>query len=342
MKRLCRSHSGCLDFFGKVFAFLISRIEIPSDKPENALVKTFEQALYLTGATRKKFFKKDVLFLKEVIRDYKIDVVYSEFRLSGIAAAKIAGVKCLTSFGKPESTEMGMDEKYAGDVNEVLLELNLPAVKSSLDIFHWADFKIVPSSRDFEQFKSDKDVVYTGPLIYGGHTNPAGEKKYIIVYLGLAVFPPKKVVKICAEAFRHLPYDVIIGARELRDKDTGNIKIRRYVSFEKYFPKALVFINHGGQNSCMTGILNGVPQINFPGFIYERRFNARGVERAGAGIFCGKEEFNPDRLKEFVRIIETDNKFTENAIAMKNKLFALGGSSKVVELIEGFKDKQDD
>jgi len=41
----------------------------------------------------------------------------------------------------------------------------------------------MPNSKDFEQFKSNKGMVYTGPLIYDGHTNPAGAKKYIIVYL---------------------------------------------------------------------------------------------------------------------------------------------------------------
>lgn len=321
-------------FLGKIFAFLISKIEMPSDKPENALVSGFEQALFLTGATRKAFFKKDILFLREAIDKYKIDAVYTEFRLSGIVAAKLAGVKCLTSFGRPESSEMGMDKKYVKDVNIVLKEFNLPFVESSLDIFHWADYKIVPSSEDFEKFDNKNGVIYTGPLIHEKHTNPTGEKKYILVYLGLAVFPSKKVVKVCIEAFKDLPYEVLIGAREIKERDIGNIKIKKYISFEKYFPQALVYINHGGQNSCMSGILNGVPQINFPGFINERRFNAEGISRVNAGLFCEKEDFLPERLQEIIKKIEINDEFAKNSLIMKNKLLELGGSRKVIKLME--------
>lgn len=319
---------------GKIFAFFISKIEIPSKHPDNALIKGFEQALYLTGATQKRFFKKDILFLKNIIKQYKIDAIYTEFRLSGIIAAKLTGIKCLTSFGKPESTEMGMNNKFAKDVNKVLKELNIETVNSSLDIFHWANNKIVPSCEDFEFFENKKGVIYTGPLIHREHTNPTGEKKYILVYLGLAVFPPKKVVKTCIEAFKDSPYEVIIAARELKDKDIGNIKIRKYVSFEDYFPQTLAFINHGGQNSCMSGVLNGVPQINFPGFINERRFNAKGIENIGSGIFCEKEDFEPGKLKELIKKIEKDSNFLKSTIDMKGKLLALGGSDRVIEIFE--------
>ncbi|MCK5128581.1 MAG: hypothetical protein KAQ68_01920, partial [Clostridiales bacterium] len=313
-------------FLGKVLAWIISRVEIPSDNPDNAMVKTFEQALFITGATRKSFFKKDALFLAEVIKNKQIDMLYSEFRLSGIVAAKLAGIPSITSYGKPESSEMGKDVQYAKDVNTVLKELAMPAVASSLDIFHWADYKVVPSSKDFEQFEDENGVVYTGPLIYGKHTNPKGEKKYIIVYLGLAVFPSKKIVKTCIEAFKDLPYKVIIGARELKECDIGNVCVRKYVVFEDYFPESLVFINHGGQNSCMTGILNAVAQINFPGFIYERRYNAKGAENAGAGIFCEKDAFNPQKLRELVKRIEKDPSYAENAMTVKQKMLKLGGS----------------
>ena len=49
-------------------------------------------------------------------------------------------------------------------------------------------------------------------------------------------------------------------------------------------PQALVYLNHGGQNSVMTGLIYGVPQIIFPGNIFERQYNAASIEQLKAGL----------------------------------------------------------
>ncbi len=320
-------------FAGKVFAKIVSAVEIPYGKPEDAPMQSFDMALYMMGGTREKFFRRDVLEIRRMIETHHIDAVYSEFRLSGIVAARLAKVKCLTSYGKPESSEWGYSEKAAGDVNRVLSELGLPTVRSTLDLFHWADYRIVPSIEELESFTDVSNLVYTGPLIHEEATLPKPNKRYILVYLGVAVFASRKVERICGEAFRGLPYEVIIGARELREKQKENIRIRKYVRFEDYFPETLLFINHAGQNSSMSGLINGVPQVNFPGFIYERRFNAKNVEKAGAGIFCEREDFTPERLRAMVRQIENDPMYAVNAGKIGKKLLAQGGAEKVVQLM---------
>ncbi len=61
-------------------------------------VRSFEEVLHIVGAIDKSFFPKDVHYLREAIRSFQPDVVYAEFRLAAIVAAKLGGVKVLTGY----------------------------------------------------------------------------------------------------------------------------------------------------------------------------------------------------------------------------------------------------
>jgi UDP:flavonoid glycosyltransferase YjiC (YdhE family) len=49
-------------------------------------------------------------------------------------------------------------------------------------------------------------------------------------------------------------------------------------------PHARAMIGHGGFGTTMTGLANGVPMVVVPLFAMDQFFNARAVERAGAGV----------------------------------------------------------
>lgn len=325
---------GLPEFFGKVFVSIISKVNFPMNKPEDAPLKSFDSVLFLMGGIRYKYFKKDVELLQAIICRYNIDALYGEFRLSAILAGKLAKIKTLTSYGKPESREWGFDELAASGVNRYLVEQGLPKVKTALDLFDYADRKIVPSCEDFEQFENCENLSYVGPLVHNEPTIPKNDKRYILVYLGLAVLSSKTIRKVCIDAFKNLPYEVIIGARELPEENIENITIKKYVPFESYFPETLCYINHAGQNSCMSGIINGVPQINFPGFIFERRFNAKNVEKCGCGIFCEREMFTPENLRQLVINISKDENMVIRTLIERERLLSYGGAEKVVKIIE--------
>jgi len=60
---------------------------------EKADVKSFEQVLFFTGTLNAGFFKKDVECLRKAIGAYKPDLVYAEFRIAALVAAKLEKVK---------------------------------------------------------------------------------------------------------------------------------------------------------------------------------------------------------------------------------------------------------
>jgi len=64
-------------------------------------VRSFEEVLHIVGAIDRKFFPKDVYCLRKAIREFRPDVVYSEFRISAIVAAEMENVSIVTSYSFP-------------------------------------------------------------------------------------------------------------------------------------------------------------------------------------------------------------------------------------------------
>lgn len=52
-------------------------------------VNSFDDVLYLTGNTQYSYIKRSVGDIRNAIRDFKPDVIYSEFNISAIVAGKI-------------------------------------------------------------------------------------------------------------------------------------------------------------------------------------------------------------------------------------------------------------
>lgn len=65
-------------------------------------------------------------------------------------------------------------------------------------------------------------------------------------------------------------------------------------------PEAAAYINHGGQNSVMTGLMYGVPQIVCPGNGFERRYNAASMVNLKAGVSLESNDFNTETIKKIV------------------------------------------
>ena len=84
----------------------------------------------------------------------------------------------------------------------------------------------------------------------------------------------------------------------------------------------------------MTGLIYGVPQIIFPGKVFERKYNAQSIENIGAGFYLDEKKFNPNILLSTIKKFETDSSFKENANKTGKELLKLGGVSKIIDIIE--------
>lgn len=300
-------------------------------------INSFEQVLFIAGVLNRKHFKKDVQCIRHAIQDFKPEVVYAEFRIAAIVAAKLEGVKVVTGYSYPVQTSFASNPKLSKNIADLIHEYQLPKIKSSLEIFDWADMKIVPSSYDLEPIQGN-NVIFTGPFqqLPGTIiTEHAKQRNTIISYMGMGSISPQKVIRELSNAFYHTKYKVYIASEQVDSFTNDNIIVGKRFDFSKLMPDAIAYINHGGQNSIMTGLTYAVPQLICPGNVFERRYNAASVQSLNAGKVLETTEFNAENIQKALKELESNMAYRENAERAGDKLCKLGGVHRAVEVIEG-------
>ncbi|BAH07327.1 hypothetical protein [Clostridium kluyveri] len=70
----------------------------------------------------------------------------------------------------------------------------------------------------------------------------------------------RTVVNNLIKAFEGTDFQIYIAAEQVNPCEKNNIHIDKRFDFSKLMPETAAYINHGGQNSIMTGLMYGVPQ----------------------------------------------------------------------------------
>ncbi|MHC1685390.1 MAG: glycosyltransferase [Clostridiaceae bacterium] len=316
-------------FIGKQVFKLIQLFGLQNKRKVNS----FEQVLHLVGAINSKHFSKDVFYIRKAIQDFKPDVIYSEFRIAAIVAAKLENIKVVTGYSYPAQKSFASNPEYSKGVNSYLKDNKLPNIESVLDIFNWADLKIVPSSYELEPI-NDKNVVFTGPFSIPNNSCNESPRNKIIAYMGNGTITPNTVINELTKAFENTNYQVYIATEQVKPFTKDNIIVDKRFNFNELMPQALAFINHGGQNSIMTGISFSVPQIICAGNVFERKYNASSIVNLKAGISLETNNFKSEIIKKIVENFEKNSSYIENSKIARKALISLGGASKVVEALE--------
>ena len=100
--------------------------------------------------------------------------------------------------------------------------------------------------------------------------------------------------------------------------------------FDKMLDEAVLFINHGGQNSIVDGLIHGVPQIMIPGKVFERRYNAQSVADNEAGAAIPYQELNSSKIAAVAEQLINSSEIAENAGRLENKLVSARGVNKIL------------
>jgi len=152
--------------------------------------------------------------------------------------------------------------------------------------------------------------------------------------MGNGTISPHTLINVLMDAFGKAEYRVYISSRSVQPFAKDNIYVDYEFDFHKFMLNALTFINHGGQNSIMTGLVNGVPQIIRPGKVFERQYNAESVVRVKAGKTLHASDFTAQNVRQIVKGFETDTTYHQNALKVGENLLKLGGASKVIDMLE--------
>lgn len=296
-------------------------------------VNSYEQVLQFVGAISYKHFSEDVFYIRKAIQEFNPDVVYAEFRIAAIVASKLENIKVVTGFSYPVQKSFACNPEYSVGVKKYIKENKLPPIESVLDIFNWADLKIVPSSYELEPIH-DKNVVFVGPFSSTNIVSNNVVKNKIVAYMGTGTISPRKVIEQLTKAFENSNYQVYIATEQVEPYKKNNINVNKRFDFSKLMPEAKVYINHGGQNSVMTGLIYGVPQIICPGNVFERQYNASSIVKLGAGVLLEASDFNCETIKSIVHDLNEKITYANNSKIAGEKLLSLGGANKAVKAIE--------
>ena len=88
----------------------------------------------------------------------------------------------------------------------------------------------------------------------------------------------------------------------------------------------------------VDGLLHGVPQIMVPGKVFERQYNAKSLEKVGAGKLLSHEEFRGDVIRRLAEEIIASEEMRERACMMGEKMMQAGGVQNLVARLRGEKD----
>ena len=317
---------GLPEFYAKKVFPIAQKLGITSKKT----VSSFDQVLGLTGNLDHDYLKRSVSSVRKSIQDYKPDIVYSEFNISAIIAAKKEGIPLYATVSYPTQYEYAHKDETEKGLNRVLEELQLPKVDSPLRLFDLADKRFCLSISELEPIDKP-NVIYCGTLKTAtGNYSKSCSRNKIVVYMGNGTVSAKEMLRVIKGAFSDSNHDVYIASSYLEKSDTGNIHIAPRWDFDKLLEETAVFINHGGQNSVVDGLNHGVPQIVVPGKVFERRYNAGCLVSNSAGIMIENHDFNAAELKDAVEKITSSQEMAENAAVLGKKLREAGGIDTII------------
>lgn len=308
---------------------LASRLGLMGRKP----VRSFEEVLWLTGALDERYTRAAVDTLRAHMRAVRPDVVYSEFSLAAVIAARVEGIPCVGSASQPTTAAYASNPRKSGGVRRLLREMGMPAPASSLTVLEGMGRRFIPSCPTLEP-RAGERAVYCGfldepPALTGRPRDCA------LVYLGAGSVPAGVAVRAGRELAEALGCDVYVAGVPEATQVSGGHTVTCAPRFDvaELLPRAQVFVHHGGQNSMMDALSDEVPQVIVPGRIFERQFNAEAVENARCGLTVHAPK--PALIARAARRIVVDEPALTSGIrGLRDELSSLGGTKRIVREVE--------
>ena len=293
-------------------------------------VKSFDEVLWFTGNSVYNYLVKSVASVRRAIRSFKPDIVYSEFSMPAMIAAKLENKKLFATVSYPTQPEYANTPRLAKGVNRYLKEKGLPQVNSVLELFDLADECFCPSIYELEPIEKE-NVTFCGALKKISTSERLRNK--IVVYMGNGTVSAAMTEKEISNAFSGSGYEVYIASKYLKANNKGNIHIASRWDFNELLDEAVLFINHGGQNSIVDGLLHGVPQMIAPGMVFERRYNAVSVAKNKAGIIIPHRQFKADFIRSKAEKAIASEMLRRKAAELGKKLSSQGGVEVILKHI---------
>jgi MGT family glycosyltransferase len=193
----------------------------------------------------------------------------------------------------------------------------------------------------------DERYVFVGPSIHPRHKASdfpldklGNEQPILYISLGSLYNNQPEFLKMCFEAFRKQPWQVVLSrGRHVDPAVLGpipdNFLVSPYVPQLEILPRTQVFVTHCGPSSTMESLYYGVPMVAIPQMI-EHAIIARRITEMGVGITLEKEAVNATMLRDAVERVASEAAFHKHAQQMQQITREAGGYQHAADVILQF------
>lgn len=200
-----------------------------------------------------------------------------------------------------------------------------------------------PRSFQYEGNTFDKRFHFVGPCIMqrpdlGNFPFEQIESKpTLYISLGTAFNDKSEFYNMCFKAFADTQWQVVqsIGNRlkvEQLDPVPNNFIVASYVPQLDVLKRSEIFVTHGGMNSVMEGLSNGVPLVVVPQS-GEQMLSAQRVEQLGIGLALHPRDVTVSTLRKAVDQISSQSSYCERARSLQEDIQRAGGYHAAVDAI---------
>ncbi len=296
--------------------------------------------LLLSGMARSTYLIKLLEAQRRAAAEFHADFVFTDLDPGAFLLAELDGLPIAVAYQTPLSQGTGSLPWRLMDraVGATLRFYHVPR-RPVHEIFYGPRvLKVIPSIPVLEGTDGTRpDVRYIGQLlapVQHERASPAAQgKRYIFVYLGTGSVPLDAVRRFLPQVFRAGGnYHVLVGAQSIIAAEMlGAVELRPFVAAADVLPCCDWTICHGGQNTIIQSLVNDVPLLVFPGPIFERRYNARKIRDAGAGLMGELDDFN---VQWITQALDSQRECAEHAARLGAEIRACGGARAAIAAME--------
>lgn len=262
----------------------------------------------LSGMLKFSYTYRSVQKQCEIASAFKTDLLVTEMDPAAYITARITGLPIITTFSKVAfSTRVGFFQKKGiRMINRILRRSGKAPINKAEELINTPrTLRIIPNIPELDGTPAtEPNLLYIGnitaPVKKAEPLTIDKSKLLVFVYVGTGSISHEKLRETLPELFADFPELLCCVADSACEKEEkkGNVIFAPYFPAEQLMPRCDLVICHAGLNTITQSLTHGVPLLMFPGPIFERRYNAQMVEKAGAGAMGEISQFRPDWLKE--------------------------------------------
>ncbi len=300
----------------------------------------FWLVLVISGMARAGYLRSVVDAEIQAAQEFQADVIFTDADPGAFITAQVTHRPMVSAYAQVVTEGIGSRSWHLvrRALTPVLKHYGLPAHTPDELSFDPAVVKIIPSIPELDGTDPNRpDVRYVGHLLgeikSSSEFRPESGRRYVFVYVGTGSISLSTLREVLPQVF---PAEgrttCLVGAQSIeRVERIGAVEFRPYLPAEALLPYCDWTICHGGQNTIIQSLRQGVPLLIFPGPIFERRFNARKVQEAGAGVMGELNEFTTEWL---CAAFKKQAACASRAKTLGERIRSYGGARAAVDAIE--------